>query len=121
MSALVDIHTLFQYAALLGVIAAIIQGFTGLLSPMVFDIGIWVLRIQVVLGLIVWIGNSGWNLGAMQGFIHPIAGIAALGAAEAFNARGSRATDGSGDRTRANGFIIALVLVIAAIGVAEMA
>ncbi|MDH3295694.1 MAG: hypothetical protein OER95_15355 [Acidimicrobiia bacterium] len=118
---LLTIHDLFQYAAMIAVLAAIWEGFRGGLGPRVFDAAGWVLRIQLVLGIIVWLVNSGWNLGAVQGVIHPIAGVAAVGAAEIYTARGNRVTDGSGSRTKGMGFAIALALVIAAIGLAEVA
>lgn len=77
--------------------------------------------IQVALGLVVWIVNSGWALGFTQGWLHPILGLAALGALHTFIARARRGPPETANRKVRTGLMIATVFVVAAIGIAEMA
>ena len=77
-----------------------------------------VVDVQVTLGIILWIFNSGWDQGFFIAVFHPIAMILALGVMHMAIARGRRTakTDhAAGNRMVAMGMLITLVLVFAAI------
>ena len=77
-----------------------------------------VVDIQVTLGIILWIFNSGWDQGFFIAVFHPIAMILALGVLHMAIARGRRTakTDhAAGNRAVAMGMLITLILVFAAI------
>ncbi|MFZ0013882.1 MAG: hypothetical protein WAL25_07160, partial [Acidimicrobiia bacterium] len=80
-----------------------------------------VVDIQVALGIVLWVVDSGWDLGFLQGWLHPIIGIATAGVLHAFVGRASAAGPETGNRVFRTGIIIAVVLVLAAIGIGEMA
>jgi hypothetical protein len=77
--------------------------------------------IQVTLGLLLWLTSSGWSLGFMQGWLHPILGMAAVGAIHAVVSQARRLDPAEANRRVRLGLIAVVVLVVAAIGVAEMA
>ena len=57
----------------------------------------------------------------MQGWLHPILGLAALGVLHAFVGRARKGHPEVANRTVRTGLAIAIVLVVATIGIAEMA
>lgn len=118
-------HSWWQYVVLVAVVVSLVFAFR---SPVmsataerVYRITAVAVDIQVALGLVVWIVNSGWALGLTQGWLHPILGLAALGALHVFIARARRDPPETANRTVRTGLVIATVLVVAAIGIAEMA
>lgn len=120
---LFNTHSWWQYVTLVAVIVALVFSFRG--SPMdktvetVYRVTAAIVGIQVLLGLGLWIANSGWNLGFMQGWIHPIVGIAAVGVLNAYIGRARKGDPDSGNRTVRAGVIIAIVLVVGAIAIGE--
>lgn len=118
-----DAHAVWQYVALAAVVVALVFSF----QPKMTSISVSVYRlagaavgIQVLLGLVLWFLSSGWSLGFMQGWLHPIIGIAAVGVINVFTARARRADPETGNRVFRTGIIIAVALVVAAIGIGEM-
>lgn len=117
---LITLHSLFQYVALIGVvIGAVAAARSQPPGSWPFTAALWALRIQVVLGVLVWLFAEGWSAGVVQGWIHPLSGIAAVGAVEAMTARARR--EGATSRPILTGYVIAAVLVVVAIGLAEAA
>jgi hypothetical protein len=119
-----DAHALWQYVALAAVVVALVFSFQAEMTPTaerVYRLTGVVVAIQVLLGLILWLLSSGWGLGLMQGWLHPLIGIAAVGVINVFAARARRAGAETGNRVFRTGIIIAVVLVVAAIGIGEMA
>lgn len=125
MDFLVTAHVWWQYVVLLAVIVSLVFAFRNAMmdstAEMVYRVTTVVVDIQVGLGLIIWIANEGWSLGFMQAWLHPIIGLAALGVLHAFVARARKGHPEVANRTVRTGLIIAIVLVVAAIGIAEMA
>jgi heme A synthase len=117
-------HQVWQYVALAAVVIALVFSFKASMSPTaerVYRLTAVAVDIQVALGIVLWLAASGWNLGFAQGWLHPITGLAALGVLHAFVGRARKAHPEVAQRTFRTGMIIALVLVVAAIGIAEMA
>jgi uncharacterized membrane protein len=117
-------HQYWQYVTLLAVVVALIFSFQPRMSETaerVYRLTAVAVDIQVALGIVLWLATSGWDLGFMQGWIHPIVGLAALGVLHAFVARARKAHPEVAQRTFRTGIIIALVLVVGAIGIGEMA
>lgn len=117
-------HSIWQYVALVAVVVALVFTFRGpamdRTAESIYRITAAVVGIQVLLGVIVWITHSGWSLGFLQGWIHPIVGIGAVAILNAFIGRARREAENS-NRTVRVGVLIAIVLVVAAIGIGEAA
>jgi hypothetical protein len=117
-------HSIWQYVALAAVVIALVFSFQKEMTPaatIVYRVGSLAVGIQVLLGVVLWFMESGWSLGFGQGWLHPIVGIAAAGFVDVFRGRGVRTGGAEGQRIVRTGFIIVVVLVVAAIGIAEMA
>lgn len=125
MDILVTAHSWWQYATLLAIVVSLVFAFRGAVmdstAETVYRMTAIVVDIQVALGLVVWLSNSGWNMGLAQGWLHPILGVAALGVLHAFIGRARKGPAETANRTVRTGLLIAIVLVVAAIGIAEMA
>lgn len=122
---LVDAHSWWQYVVLLAVVLSLFFSFS---NPMmtstaetVYRVTTVIVDIQVALGIVIWLANSGWSLGLGQAWLHPLIGLAALGVLHAFVGRARKGHPEVANRTIRTGLIFAIVLVVAAIGIAEMA
>lgn len=119
-----DAHSIWQYVVLVVVGGALFLSFQKQLTPTaerLYRLTAVAVDIQVALGIVLWLASSGWNLGFMQGWLHPLIGLAALGVLHAFVARARAAGPEDGNKVFRAGIIIAVVLVVATIGIAEMA
>ena len=118
-----EAHAWWQYVVLLTVVVALVFSFRGPeMTPFaekVYRLTVVSVDIQVALGIVVWLAASGWSLGLMQGWIHPIAGLAALGVLHAFVGKARRTDLSQANRVMRTGLMIAVVLVVAAIVIAE--
>lgn len=117
-------HAGWQYVTLLAVVVSLVYSFRGTeMTPTaekVYRATAIVVDVQVALGIVLWIAVSGWGLGFAQGWLHPIAGLAALGVLHAFVGRARKADPAEANGVVRTGLIIAIVLVVAAIGIAEI-
>lgn len=121
---LLNAHSGWQYVALAAVVVSVVLSFQSTMTPTiekVYRATAIAVDIQVALGLFLWFSVSGWNLGLMQGWVHPIFGLVALGILHAFVGRARKADPTEANKTVRTGLIIAAVLVVAAIGISEMA
>jgi heme A synthase len=118
-------HAIWQYVVLVAVVVALVVAFRGptmdRTAETIYRITAGVVGLQVLLGIIVWIVNSGWSLGFMQGWVHPILGIAAVAVLNIFIGRARKGDPEIANRTVRTGLIVAVVLVVAAIGIGETA
>jgi uncharacterized membrane protein len=117
-------HQYWQYVALLAVVVSLIFSFQPRMTETAertYRLTAVAVDIQVALGIVLWLAASGWSLGFLQGWLHPIIGLAALGVLHAFVGRARKAHPEVAQRTFRTGIIIALVLVVAAIGIGDMA
>jgi hypothetical protein len=94
------------------------QEFTSGLYRGVFGL----LSLQVLFGLLLYGLDGYWDAAPMIAYVHPVLGVAALGAGQALLGR-ARKTQMAADahRLAGRGLVIALVLILAAIGVASAA
>ena len=119
-----DAHQVWQYVALAAVIASIGFSFQKEMtstSAKIYRMSAVAIDIQVALGILLWLFDSGWSLGFMQGWIHPLFGLSAVGAVHAVVGKALALDPVEANKRVRWGFIAVLVLVVAAIGVAEMA
>ncbi len=115
-------HAGWQYVALAAVLISLGLSFTSAMTPSklrVYRLTAVAVDIQIALGLVLWFDASGWSLGLAQGWLHPLAGLAAAGVLHMYVARAKGASSEEGNRIVRTGLIIATVLVVAAIGIAE--
>jgi heme A synthase len=122
---LVTAHAWWQYPVLLAVVVSLFFAFRSSMmdstAETVYRVTAVVVDIQVALGIVIWLANAGWAQGFMQGWLHPILGLAALGVLHAFIGRARKGHPEVANRTVRIGLVVAIVLVVGAIGVAEMA
>jgi len=118
-------HVWWQYVVLLAVVVSLVFAFRSptmdSTAETVYRLTAVAVDIQVALGIVVWASNSGWSLGFVQGWLHPILGLAALGVLHAFIGRARREHPEVANRTVRTGLLIAIALVVATIGIGEMA
>ncbi len=121
----VSAHAWWQYVVLLAVVVSLFFAFRSSMmsssAETVYRVTAVVVDIQVALGIVIWLANAGWAQGLLQGWVHPILGLAALGVLHAFIGRARKGHPEVANRTVRTGLVIAIILVVAAIGVAEMA
>jgi hypothetical protein len=73
------------------------------------------LDIQVLIGLLVWIAGSGWDLEVFRAWIHPVGMIIALGVGHAVVGRATKSGRPSAYRTAAFGILVTLAIVASTI------
>lgn len=113
-------HAGWQYVALAAVVIALIFSFQSEMTPTaerVYRLAGIAVGIQVLLGLILWFADSGWSLGFMQGWVHPIVGIAAVGVLNVYVGRAREMEPAEANRSVRVGVIITVVLVVTAIAI----
>ena len=118
-------HVWWQYVALFAVVISLVFAFRSSMmdssAETVYRLTAVAVDIQVALGIVVWLSNSGWSLGFAQGWLHPILGVAAAGALHGSVNAARKAHPEVANRNIRRGLIIVVLLVVATIGIAEMA
>ena len=118
-------HAWWQYVVLLAIVVSLVYAFRSSMmdstSETVYRVTAVLVDIQVALGIIVWAAESGWSLGFLQGWLHPILGLAAAGALHGSVSAARKAHPEVANRNIRRGLVVVVVLVVAAIGIAEMA
>jgi heme A synthase len=122
---LVSAHMWWQYVVLLAVVVSLVFAFRstmmGSTAETVYRVTAVAVDIQVALGIVIWLATSAWNQSFLQAWIHPVVGLAALAVLHVFIGRARKGHPEVANRTVRTGLIIAIVLVVASIGIAEMA
>ena len=116
---LVTIHSIWRWLVLVGLIAALVYGLTrssdapplDKSTGRPFSFALMLLDIQVLIGLLVWIAGSGWQLNVFLAWIHPVGMILALGLGHALVGRATRSGGTGSYRAAAFGPLGALVIV----------
>lgn len=120
---LIDAHSGWQYIVLVALIVSLFFAFRTKemteAAETTYRVTAVVVDIQVALGIAVWVVTSAWSREFVQAWVHPIAGLAALGVLHAFIGRARKADREIANGIVRSGLIIAVVLVVAAIGIAE--
>lgn len=121
---LINAHSGWQYVALVALLISLFLAIrTKEMTPTAettFRVTAVVIDIQVLLGVAVWIATSAWSQEFLQAWVHPIAGLAALGVLHASIGRARKSDRETANTTIRSGLIIALTLVVVAIGIAEV-
>jgi hypothetical protein len=121
MGALVSFHSYWRWAVLVLLLAAAARYSIALLragSWTSFDrrlarLATVFVDVQVLSGLIVWLGTRAWTSGAFNFWIHPLVMLAAAGAVHMARARSRAAvTDGARFKAGAAGLWLALLLIV---------
>jgi hypothetical protein len=124
LDTLVTVHSLVRWLVLIALVAGIIVAFGAGRRPgeafaaPVYSAVTIILDVQITIGLILWIFNEGWSDNFFIAWIHPIAMLLAVGVAHMAVGRGRKGAKGdhaAGNRFVGFGFIVAFVLVMAAI------
>lgn len=125
---LVEAHSGIRYLVLLVGVVAVVYALYGMMSRPAWSTlagqiaaaFVWVTRINLIIGVVLWIwrlAQFGWaTLGTTFGIVHPLLMIAALGVMEAMNARRKRATEDS-DKWRLLLMGTGIPLLLIALGV----
>lgn len=121
---LINAHSGWQYVVLVGLVVSLFFAFRSrelvARAETTYRMTAIAVDIQVALGIAVWLATSAWEDASFaQAWVHPVAGLAALGVLHAFIGRARRSDRETANTTARNGLIIAVVLVGAAIGIAE--
>lgn len=120
MDTLVTIHSWVRWLVLLALVASVGLGISRHLKsaawePGVYSAAVITLDVQVLIGFIVFFGNSGWDQGTFIGMIHPLFMLLALAVAHVGLRYARSHEEASPDRTVAFSSFVALVLVVAAV------
>lgn len=120
---LVTIHSIWRWLVLVGLVVALVYGFSrssdapalekSTARP--FTFALILLDIQVLIGLLVWIAGSGWDLDVFRAWIHPVGMLIALGIGHAVVGRAAKSGGPSAYRTAAYGLLATLAIVAATI------
>ncbi|MBY5161118.1 hypothetical protein [Salsipaludibacter albus] len=115
MDVVLAAHSGLRWLVLAGLVAVIAWAFTGDRSgvPTWVRVVGGIFALQVVLGLVLYVADQGWEQGPFLAMWHPVAMIAALGVFQVGTARAGR---GEGPPRVLGLFtLVALVLVLAGI------
>ena len=120
---LVTIHSIWRWLVLVGLVVAVVYGFSrssdapplekSTARP--FTFALILLDVQVLIGLLVWIAGSGWDLDVFRAWIHPVGMLIALGIGHAVAGRAAKSGGPSAYRTAAYGILVTLAIVAATI------
>ena len=123
---LFQIHQVVGYVVSLVVLISALMAFSRAKDAREFSKGPYVgamvlLDIQVLLGLVLYGVEAYWEADPMIAYVHPLLGLAALGAGHGLLGRARKQQMAvEAHRTAGRGLVIAFVLVMAAIGVATV-
>lgn len=123
MDVVLDIHSWFRWVVLVALLAV---GVLGLVrsgggaawnegSDRPFTLATIMLDVQLALGIILWIGNSGWDQSFFIKVIHPVGMLLAAGVAHMAVVRARKGPATSAYRVAGLGLLVALVVVAATI------
>lgn len=124
-SMLQTIHPWLGYAVSLVVLVAAMQGFRRArdsreFSKAPYALAMVLLDVQVTLGIVLYALGSYWEARAEIAYLHPALSIAALAVGHALIGRAAKLQMAyDAHRTAGRGLLLALLLVLASIGVAS--
>jgi hypothetical protein len=116
---LVTIHSIWRWLVLVGLVVALAYGFSrsSNAAPLEkstarpFTFALILLDIQVLIGLLVWIAGTGWDLEVFRAWIHPAGMLIALGVGHALVGRAIKSGKPTAYRSAALGILVTLVIV----------
>ena len=119
MDVLVEIHSWYRWAVLAVLLGVGILGVTRAAqgtpwsgaSERPFSLATIIFDLQLALGIVLWIGNKGWDQDFFIKVIHPVGMLLAAGVAHMALVRARKIDGPSSYRIAGAGLIIALVIV----------
>lgn len=122
---LFTVHQMLGYTLSFAVLVTALVAFSRAKNGVEFSSGLYraiygLLALHVLLGIALYGTLQAWEADALIAYVHPVLGIAALGAGQALLGR-ARRTQMAADAHRLAGraLLVTLVLVLGAIGVAS--
>lgn len=120
MDTLVDIHDWVRWIVLLGLVSGVGLGISRHTKaeewqPGYFTATVAAFDIQVLIGIILYFGNEGWDQGTFISVFHPIFMFAALGVSHGGMVYARRQVAEEPNKIIGYAFFVALVLVIAGV------
>lgn len=120
MDIIIDIHSWLRWLVLLALIGGAGIGFVrnSRGEPWqegFFSLAVIVIDVQVLLGIIIWLFNSGWDAGFFFAVLHPLFMFLALGIAHMGLIRARKLNEPRSNLIIAWAFVISLVLVVMAV------
>jgi hypothetical protein len=123
---LFSVHQMLGYALSVAVLVTAFVAFGRAKNGLEFSAGLYravygLLAVHVLLGIALYGTSQAWERDALVAYVHPVLGIAALGAGQALLGR-ARRTQMAADAHRLAGraLLLTLVLILGAIGVASV-
>jgi len=117
---IIDIHSWVRWLVLLALVVGAVLGFVrnGRGEPFQdgpYTAAVIVVDVQVLLGIIVWIFNSGWDAGFFFAVLHPLFMLAAVAIAHVGLVRARKVDGPRANLVVAWSFVASLVLVVLAV------
>ena len=117
---IIDIHSWLRWLVLLALIGGAGIGFVrnSRGEPWqegFFSLAVIVVDVQVLLGIIIWIFNSGWDQGFFFAVLHPLMMLAAVAVAHIGLVRARKRNDTRSNLIVAYAFVISFVFVVMAV------
>lgn len=117
---LVDIHDWIRWIVLLGLVSGVGLGISRHSKaepwqPGYFRATVAAFDIQILIGIILYFGNEGWDQGIFIAVFHPIFMFAALGVSHSGIVYARRKADEEPNKVMGYAFFVALALVIAGV------
>ncbi len=119
MDLLGDLHSWVRWPALAAVVGAVVIALLRhsgreSVSSSIYGVAVVALDVQVLLGILLWTFDAGWDMGTFFKAFHPLAMLLALAAAHGGVALAGKRPR-HGDLITLVGFTMSLVLVVFAI------
>lgn len=120
MDVVLDIHSWFRWAVLVALLAVGVLGVARSIgkraewrdgSDRPFALATVMFDVQLALGIILWIGNKGWEQSFFVKVIHPVGMLFAAGVAHMALVRARKGPASSAYRIAGLGLVVALVIV----------
>lgn len=124
LQTIVGLHSFWRWVVLVALLVGIVRGLMGWLRGATWEsrdrqialLATTALDIQLLLGIVLWLGQRRWSDGVFLGIIHPVVMIVAIVIAHAASLQAKKAaSDTAKFRALAVGLIVAMFLITAAI------
>jgi len=120
METLITIHSWVRWLVLIAVVGAVAIGWVRYRGDAAWDanpyrIAVMVVDVQVLLGILIWLFDSGWNDTVFFKVIHPVFMLAALAIAHLALVMANKRADVRAHLIAGGGMLASLVLIVIAI------
>jgi len=120
METLITIHSWVRWLVLIAVVGAVAIGWVRYRGGAAWDanpyrIAVMVVDVQVLLGILIWLFDSGWDDTLFFKVIHPVFMLAALAVAHMALVMARKRADVRAHLVAGGGMLVSLVLIVMAI------